>query len=260
MPLINKNNHPFVSSDKTLAVAHNGRIEEYRFLRKKYEVKSECDSEILLRILESADNYLLSELNGINHRLAGIRDIFSYIDNGDMAVAVGERSSVGEHKLWLFRNEGRPLWIIDLRDTLGQIFFISDPFIWEESIKNLPRFKKEQKLIEILPEEIWEIDVNLNFQKFKVEKSNSSLWNFDGKMNKIRNLTPQCEVISSLNKFDEIKPREGKKKIIENLSQEMTDLINNILDISLISKDRELQEIIDSLNHAKLSLEDGSLI
>ena len=36
----NKNNHPFVSTDKTVAMVHNGIIQEACCLKEKYEIKN----------------------------------------------------------------------------------------------------------------------------------------------------------------------------------------------------------------------------
>lgn len=184
-PQDNVNNHPFVNSDLSLALIHNGRIEdyEYNFLKQKYEVTSRCDSEILLRILEGGEDYSkeeIAELSGLEHmhRMAGIKDIYSLINDGHMAVAAGERLSDGSRLLWLFRNEHRPLWVSDMRDTLGQIFFVSEPSIWEDSVREMKsnKFFKKQKLIEIPEEEVWYIRMNSkdktpsNIQRFMVCK------------------------------------------------------------------------------------------
>lgn len=184
-PQDNVNNHPFVNSDLSLAVIHNGRVEdyEYNFLKQKYEVSSKCDSEILLRILEGGEDYSkeeIAELGNLEntHRMAGIKDIYSLINDGHMAVAVGERTPDGSRFLWLFRNKHRPLWISDMRETLGQIFFVSEPSIWEESVAEMRsnKFFKKQKLIEVPEEEVWYISMGIkdkvpsNIQRFQVCK------------------------------------------------------------------------------------------
>lgn len=175
-PECNKNNHPFVNVDKSLALVHNGRIEDYEYkaLKLKYEVHSECDSEILLRIFEN------SKMRPWEHeyadRLGGISDIFSFVSEGHMAVAIGERCK-GKNLLWLFRNCHRPLWVVDVRDVLGQIFFVSEPRIWEDAVceSGCRYISRTQKLIELPTEEIWFFiadDENIPvLQRYEVEKS-----------------------------------------------------------------------------------------
>ena len=83
MPQQNRNNHPFTSSDRCIGLVHNGRIPEYNSLRRRYEVNSECDSEILLRIFEQG-----------TERLDGIKDIWGQVQIGQMAVAIGEKNKM----------------------------------------------------------------------------------------------------------------------------------------------------------------------
>lgn len=122
-PQINKNNHPFVNYNKTLALVHNGIVYEQR-LEKTF---SECDSELLLRIIENSSNVL-----------EGIKKVFSL--DVHMAVALAKKK-----KLYLFRNKYRTLWIADLLDKLGQFFFFSTPSLWEY----------DGKVTKIPAEEIW---------------------------------------------------------------------------------------------------------
>lgn len=108
----NSNNHPFVSSDKRIGMVHNGTIDEATFLSKKYQCFSETDSEVILRIFEKGmeDKMELEEIpDRISHRLGGIKDIWSTITEGAMAVALGEREDDSQRNLFLFRNDQRPL-------------------------------------------------------------------------------------------------------------------------------------------------------
>ncbi len=146
-PSDNKNNHPFVNTSRSIGLVHNGRIPdvEYDVLVKKYEVNSKCDSEILLRIFEAGETYPEIEKTHIGpgevdeqiaNRLLGLRDIWSYIDKGHMAVAIGERANEHDRNLFLFRNKWRSLWIIDCRKDLGQVFFCSTPEIWNAAFRS----------------------------------------------------------------------------------------------------------------------------
>ncbi len=195
-PLVNKNNHPFVSKKNNIAIVHNGKIDgdEYDSLLKKYEVGSQCDSEILLRIFEQAkhqysENFLKEYVGDILEpsRMAGIKDIFSYINEGHMAVAIGEYKNNNSRNLWLFRNEHRPLWIADTRKQLGQIFFFSDPNFWISSTNQLnEKNLKHAKLIEIVNNEIWHFSIDEENQhilypyKFYVTSLDSKEWNYNG--------------------------------------------------------------------------------
>lgn len=178
-PEQNYNNHPFVNNSKTIGLIHNGRIAdfEYQTLLEKYEVESNCDSEILLRIFENRLEYATLEMP-VN-RLSGIRDIFSYIHCGHMAVAIGEKTDKGM-SLFLFRNQHRPLWLIDLREQLGQIFFVSEPSIWLDS---RPRNFRAVGLLELPSNEIWlfQFQQEISLYRYYVEQCGEpSPWHFEG--------------------------------------------------------------------------------
>lgn len=145
---INKNNHPHVSKDYRVALVHNGKIPEYNHLKKKYETTTDCDSEILLRIFESAEDhhdqiaFLRKQLpkvfedtsDGLLYRIFGLSRIFSEVSYGAMAVAIGERLEANNRALFLFRNDHRPMTLIDLRASLGQIFFCSTPELFRQAV------------------------------------------------------------------------------------------------------------------------------
>ena len=54
VPEVNKNNHPFCSSDRNVGVIHNGKVDKKEFyeLKKMFHMFSDCDSELFLRIFE----------------------------------------------------------------------------------------------------------------------------------------------------------------------------------------------------------------
>ena len=162
----NSNNHPFVSTDKRIGMVHNGTLEEASFLKKRYQILSQTDSEVLLRMYEHGmEQPPLKIKNGngvcsdIAERMNGIKEIWSLISKGAMAVSFGERVDDETRYLFLFRNYKRPLWIADLRDALGQIVFFSSPEIWYRAIASSDNLKKicsgSEKLIEIPTEEVW---------------------------------------------------------------------------------------------------------
>lgn len=187
-PEINKNNHPFVSDDMTLSIIHNGKLPEYHFLKEKYETFTNCDSELVLRILQ-CENELppsLSDSTNLSqaqkNRLSGIKQVWSLSYHAHMAVGVGEWFDDGTRQLWLWRNQHRPLWVADMRDTLGQIFFFSEDDIWHDAVSECPVIEKylnqRQKMYEMPTEEIWFFEVNEGanivtqdyFQKFNIIK------------------------------------------------------------------------------------------
>ena len=238
-PIINKNNHPFTSLDKSVALIHNGKIDdnEYKYLKLKYNTLSQCDSEIILRIFEAAELYSESfSEEEYPHRLAGIRDIFSHINLGHMAVAIGERKENDDRLLWLFRNKHRPLWLIDARETLGQIFFVSDVSIWEETISEFPDFKSE-KFIQLPQDEAWQFKVSSlqsipnHVKRYVIKKNKNHGWQFDGnKINPIRK-DLKFNIISKLDDNDKITNAEDSDNQIFKLHQKCNNIIETINDI-----------------------------
>ena len=210
-PSENKNNHPFVSTDRQIALVHNGKISEYDVLTKKYMVNTKCDSEILLRIFEAGGTD-----SSIESRLKGLKDIWSHVVDGHMAVAIGERMNENERRLWLFRNQFRTLWLVDLRRTLGQIFFCSTPEIWKQAISDCPRtwnrIKKKSKLVELPKDQAWVLGLrkgagvvsNSDIKKFEVQNTGTSAFEYKGDPIEIPQKKPVCEIVTKLNEDDQL--------------------------------------------------------
>lgn len=278
-PHCNKNNHPFTNPEKTVGLVHNGRIEdhEYQALKQKYEVRSECDSEILLRIFEGADRTNLQEFDGVDnpHRMAGIRDIFSYINDGHMAVAIGDRGDNGDRCLWLFRNRHRPLWIIDMRESLGQVFFVSEPKIWEEAVRecqSIGRISQTQKLIELPVEEVWYFKTTKdkpcpeNVHRFQVNKDKNPVpWQYDGKRVNVVKKTSPVEVVTQLDETEEPKHEASAESYnvweLHKKATEIQELVSSIVTTAenlaqeMSIEEKDFQEIIDSLDNIHRDLE-----
>lgn len=269
IPAINSNNHPFVNSNKSIGLVHNGRIEEseYQALKQKYKVLSDCDSEILLRIFESAERYSYDEIQEYSgyenpHRLAGCRDIFSLINRGHMAVATGERGDQGERMLWLFRNEHRPLWIMDMRESLGQVFFVSEPSIWDDSVYKdgqLRKAFKSQNFVELPPEEIWffkllESNSCLKFKRFKVKKSTSKNWEFNEVLSPIYKEN-YFDVVTGLDENDNIIYSEESEDFeeyrLKYLMNKCDDLSDLIADLKL-----DAEQLVNSRSISRNDFED----
>lgn len=283
-PAVNSNNHPFTNGDKSLGLIHNGRVDdvEYNALKQKYEVKSNCDSEILLRIIENSENNDLElEHELYPHRLAGIRDVYSFINEGHMSVALGERGEAGDRMLWLFRNPYRPLWLVDLRESLGQIYFFSEPSIWEEAVHECGNYKnqvKSQKLIELPFNQIWYFRITENqgqvsgVCKFDICKTNPQPWQYDGKKHALKKNSSSFSVITELDDKDELKCEKNEPKFkyfnddfrldrVDTICNEIIDVVNNIRQYTeqLVQENsigkNEFEELIADLEIKKKELE-----
>src|SRR3990172_7178030 len=224
MPSFNKNNHPFVSRDMSLSIIHNGKVPEYHSLKDKFKTFSNCDSEILLRILVS-EQEPIDGFDGVvdtdhkKKRLSGIRKIWSLADAAHMAVGVGEFFPDGTRHLWLWRNIHRPLWLADMRDTLGQVFFFSEPTIWYDAMKESQEIKnflsKRQRLIEIPTEQVWHFEIDPKrpvvaggqYQKFAIKSgvlktcSAGDIVGIEGEEDK--SIKPVTSIICNLDDEDE---------------------------------------------------------
>lgn len=110
-PVVNRNNHPHVGSGFYLC--HNGIISAYHEIAQRHSLtlKTDCDSEVLLRLLEVAEDPVTGLLTCMEECERA---------DGTMAVAVLDE----EHKcIWLARDDQRPLWFARLMD--GRAFFAS---------------------------------------------------------------------------------------------------------------------------------------
>ncbi len=145
-PKVNINNQPFMTQDQNVCLIHNGKITKYHDLKGDYELESDCDSELLLRKYEA------------NHR---IEDLML---EGPTAFAI---ASAQDKSLWLFRNDGRPLWLIDIRKTLGQIFFCSTIDIWFKA----RRGNLQEKIYPLGAHEAWYLILgeNIIVKRFRIE-------------------------------------------------------------------------------------------
>jgi len=290
-PSTNRNNHPFTNSSRTLSLIHNGRVPEFDVLKRKFRVLSDCDSEVLLRILEASNlshndqdiaNLFPSFPLPVGYRLAGIVDIFSIINYGHMAVAIGELAPDGTRHLWLFRNRHRSLWLVDLRSTLGQIFFCSTPEIWQEAVQDANRqLLGRQKLIEIPPEEVWYFQVSppdyhvKEVRRFQVVKDGEQQqWVDNGAPYPIQQKpVAGLKVHTKLNENEEFVNGQKKQKEITTLvsspeiyqrCQEISNLCGNISTkaYNLIREsslsEQEYQDLLENLNQTKCEL-DGTL-
>ena len=221
-PVSNKNNHPFTSTCKSIGLVHNGRVPdfEYDFLTKKYEVTSSCDSEIILRIFEAG-----KDEDQTTCRLSGLRDIWSHIDKGHMAVAIGERVDSSTRKLFLFRNKWRSLWLADVRRELGQIFFFSTVEIWNNAFKSTKLdsvFKTRIKKVELPTEQLWILEINeenpivKQIDKFKIEYEGKILLSPEGDKISINKEQPSAKIHTTLDESDEVLKEKSTQTEVPN--------------------------------------------
>ncbi len=255
----NANNHPFVSTDKRIGMVHNGTIEEATYLRNKYETESDTDSECLLRIFEHGmdkDIKVIDQVPAdIIQRINGIKDIWSYIHTGAMAVAIGERIDEHERALCLFRNEKRPLWIADLRHILGQVVFFSSPDIWYGAIANSPNLAKvcseTEKLIEVPPNQIWYMKIDKednvvipdNLFKFQLETRHSGQQFVQGEFKSIKNSEVELKLITKLNEQHQIKAED--KMANSNFLNDQSDDPRNLEEELWNERRNDIEEVPD---------------
>jgi len=229
----NRNNHPHCSNDRRIAMVHNGKISEYHALKARYDHTTECYSEILLRMFEHSETS--TEENSmkksypampsrIAYRMFGVKEIFSRINfDHAMAVAIAERHDDGSRSLWLFRDEKRPLCIIDLMDVLGQVFFCSTPEIFRAAYEDAPLAKslipQDQPVIEFPSMQVWYMGLDpltkFDFKKYAINKKKSYDYVDDNKnvnkqLSKVKK--PKIKVVTRLNDKDEIINTIAKKK------------------------------------------------
>jgi len=157
------NNHPHFSDDKKLSLIHNGVISGYEGLKKTYQVKGECDSEVLLRVIETEKDVT-----------EGIKKVFRVVTSGSMACMVAQYDSNNQvAHFYAFRNDSNPLVFMDLREQLGQFFLASTKDIAEKAMKNsgMPKEIRKVEITEIPAYQIWKINAKtLEIEKIEVEK------------------------------------------------------------------------------------------
>lgn len=137
---------------------------------------------MLLRIFQGGDGNapeLDQEPKEIKNRLAGIRDIWSTAYDSHMAVALGEFNEE-KRRLWLFRNEFRNICVVDLLDKLGQVFFVSTPEIWHNSIKNI-ELGFDYQIIQLPTEEVYLFELNeqVNLTRYQIQSEGIQNWQVD---------------------------------------------------------------------------------
>lgn len=134
-PKRNRNNHPFLSN--RLALVHNGRVSEWEkiAMRMNLTLRSETDSEILLRALDKYDNIV-----------DGCRSILDNIEDAKYAIAVFNHGAKGMKELYLFRNTQQPCYTFRV-DKWNALFFASVENIIKNSLDKTFGSNNRAKLI-----------------------------------------------------------------------------------------------------------------
>ena len=161
-------------------------------------------------------------------------NVFSQLNHSHMAVALAEKEK-SDCSLWLFRNEHRPLWIVDLRNLLGQVFFVSEKKIWEEAVEDVDlNIFKYHKVMELPPYQIWLFrqKLQLEFQKYSVIKTAFKEIEFDGYKIPILKNKSAFEVITDLAADESVEKSITYHEIIDRLT--------NLNDFSKMNKIMEV--------------------
>ena len=167
IPAFNQNNHPFVSYDNKKAIIHNGVIfkNEYEYLKNFYQVETECDSEIILRLFEQNETF--------DKKLDKFLD---YTNESQYAISYVETNEY-QRDMYLLRNEHRPLYLADLTKELGQIFFFSTPEIFLSAAQDSGLKLNSPKLHEIKPYHLfhikYDIDKVFHIDQYEIQRSDS---------------------------------------------------------------------------------------
>lgn len=122
-PKIGRNNHPF--NNDRYSIVHNGTIKDWKDVVKDngISMRSETDSEIILRIMERFDD-----------PLTGIQTLVDTVPpESSMAIAALDYS-LDTPRLVLFRNDGRPLFVLTSA-AWKVLFFGSTKDILDTSLK-----------------------------------------------------------------------------------------------------------------------------
>jgi glutamine phosphoribosylpyrophosphate amidotransferase len=160
--LDNRNNHPFVSKTNKIGLIHNGILYLYDKYKAKYKrsLESECDSELLLRIICREKD-----------ALTGIKKVFSLLGpRGDFSCEMIHAQQNGKILFYIFRDDGRPGKFIDAFKETGQYFFCSEADIWKDALKDTgtTELLGHLKVEDVPPYQVWVIDSD-SMKIFKIK-------------------------------------------------------------------------------------------
>jgi len=127
-------------------------------------LESECDSELILRIISKEKD-----------PLRGIKKVYELLGSGgDFACElIHLNPKTGKTMFYFFRDNGRPGKMIDARDTFGQLIFCSEKDIWNDAVlkSGMPREVRQLSVRNIPDYQILAVDADsLKVKEIKVEK------------------------------------------------------------------------------------------
>lgn len=148
---ININNHPHISPCGNVGLVHNGVVYLYDQYKTKYDLISDCDSEIILKMIL-----------GENTVIDGINKVFKLLGpGGDFACELINHDPITKKTdFYFFRDDGRPGKLIDARQVCGQIFICSEDNIWKDAVTKAqaPASIRTLSPINLQPYVIYHID------------------------------------------------------------------------------------------------------
>jgi glucosamine 6-phosphate synthetase-like amidotransferase/phosphosugar isomerase protein len=135
----NRNNHPFIgrAGQANLAVVVNGVGHNYAevALRHHLALKTECDSEVILRLAEATE-----------HPATGLGIALNELRGGTAALVLdGRRKTV-----WVAHNPGRPAWLFEVEGLPGR-FVVSTDAIAIEAHRRAYQGQPKQQLRSLVP-------------------------------------------------------------------------------------------------------------
>jgi len=226
---INGNNHPHVSKSGNMALVHNGIIYNYEELKNDYSnvLESECDSEIILRIIAKEKD-----------PIRGIKKTYELLGSGgDFACElIHVNPSNGKTMFYFFRDNGRPGIMIDAREILGQLIFCSEASIWKDAVNKsgMSREIRQLATYEIPEYKILSIDADTlkvketEVKKPKIKKIKSSKFSISNynndyyyrKNNFDRNIYSKAEINYGYGYVEPSFKNEVPKDWIETIDQD----------------------------------------
>jgi glucosamine 6-phosphate synthetase-like amidotransferase/phosphosugar isomerase protein len=132
------NAHPHAAADQSLHLVHNGHVRNWRSLAEDrgWSLRSECDSETILRTVEDA-----------NEVRAGLAEALRVCEGSIAALMLDARR---EGLLWVVRNNSSPLYLLRLRND-RRLFFASTRAIMLKAFSRVLREGWEQRIDLLIP-------------------------------------------------------------------------------------------------------------
>lgn len=139
-----------LASSGGITVSVDGTIAEYAVLAPEYNATTQ--DELVLKMLRKHIDDLLSP-DSAYLSLESIREVIELINYSDHSFAAGTKDT-----LWL-RRDGKTLHVIDLRQTLGQVFFFPESKHWQQIYAKYAEFVPDgQKIIEFPDNQVWKLE------------------------------------------------------------------------------------------------------